>query len=244
MGGNFSKRIGPLRAFSLIELMVVIGIIAILAGLLLPVLASAKKKARSIACVNKVRQWGLAMAMYTDENQGKYPYKGTPGHPINGGPNKVAWYNSAAPFVGADSLTNLYRAKRWPIPGKGGMFMCPGVTNRMIRRMPTANVPFFAYGLNGRLVSDNLRAITKDALMRPVQTIVFTDNIEWRVPYVTGRHFLARHNMKCNVAFGDGHVSTVKSNLLYRSKGLNNSAKAEWATNRLVYWYPNPAMPR
>ena len=241
-----SERQQAEAAFTLIELLVVIAIIAILASLLLPVLGAAKKKAQSIACANKVRQWGLALRMYTDDNQEKFPFKGTPRNPIGAGANKKAWYNSAASYIGSDSLTNLYATKRWPIPGKGGMFMCPGPTNLMLHTMPTTNRPFFAYGMNSRLVSnDGKTFVTEDAIQRPVQTIIFTDNTEKNIPFVTGQSFLARHpTLKLNVAFADGHVSGTKSNLLYRSRRLDNSAKLEWSTNRQVYWYPHPSMRR
>src|SRR5947199_72003 len=64
---------GRSSAFTLVELLVVVGIIAILAGLLMPALAGAKQKANRIKCLNHMRQLQLSLTMYAADWEGQFP---------------------------------------------------------------------------------------------------------------------------------------------------------------------------
>src|SRR5436309_2542080 len=66
-------------AFTLVELLVVIGIISILIGILLPTLGRARKASQEIVCQSNLRQFGLGIQMYANLNKGCMPQKGPDG---------------------------------------------------------------------------------------------------------------------------------------------------------------------
>jgi prepilin-type N-terminal cleavage/methylation domain-containing protein/prepilin-type processing-associated H-X9-DG protein len=99
------KRTCP--AFSLIELLVVIAIIAILAAMLLPALARAKGRAHNTVCLNNLRQLGIAVRTYSDENNNRMPSAEIlPTQPIDPSKPLSRISDVLAPYLGKTAGTN------------------------------------------------------------------------------------------------------------------------------------------
>ena len=138
-GRVLAHQTSPSRAFTLIEMLVVIAVIGILAAMLLPVLAGAKRRAYQATCLSNFRQVGVALHMYVDENSDWLP----PGPvDMNTSPNALA--QSQGPDYGSDA-----QFKRWlpyylatalslPSPNTLGnstnqvkVFICPSYEHQM-----------------------------------------------------------------------------------------------------------------
>jgi len=229
--------------FTLIELMVVVAILALLAGLLLPVLGRARDQARSAQCRAQMRQWGLALLLYGEDHADRFPYEGVFLNAIDAGPNLEAWYNELPPYAGIGRLADLYAQSRMPIPGDRSLFVCPSASV-MPTRPPTMSRPLFHYGFNNRMDPNGPGRFHRSQLRDPVSTVIFTENSERQYPSTSGMHTPSRHRGRAILLLADGHVEAVRSNDYARTVLEDRDSRVEWSGSRRVYWYPFPGAPR
>lgn len=92
------------KGFTLIELLVVIAIIAILAAILFPVFARARENARRTSCLSNLKQIGLGIEQYKQDNDGTYPMAYFYVNGATSGGGYVQWSGSVQPYVKSEQL--------------------------------------------------------------------------------------------------------------------------------------------
>ena len=114
------------KAFTLLELLVVIGIIGLLIAILLPALEKAREQAVTLKCANNLRTIGQSLLIYSNESHGAYPRtRYVPDAPLAFGTNPAAAdpFSATGPAVNdvTAALFLLVRNERLPVE----MFLCP-----------------------------------------------------------------------------------------------------------------------
>ena len=132
-------------AFTLVELLVVITIVATLAALLMPALATAKDRTKTVACANNVRQIGAALNSFLGDNDQWYPYISPGGCGTTG----IMWHRRLGPYVGG---TNSVAAAR--------LFYCPSNPWKLPTTQTLAGGSPTLYGLNGCIIAGNWNSVS------------------------------------------------------------------------------------
>jgi prepilin-type N-terminal cleavage/methylation domain-containing protein len=193
------------HGFTLIELLVVIAVIAILAALLLPVLASAKEKARSTQCAGNLRQWGLAYLMYAGDNSDFLPRRGQGVQTLIQIDRPEDWFNALPSYFGLPMFEEMVTNNAKPAAHDQSVFICP-----------TADDPggtyFLPYGMNMNLCPWNLPVATKFGEVRqPLCVVAMADApgpYASTFPSTRAYSVVARHASRVNLLFLAGQVQS------------------------------------
>lgn len=216
---------GARSAFTLIELLVVIAILAILAALVVPALSRAKESARSTQCLSQMRQIGLAVHLYADENQDEFPRSQHSAFRHG----QLTWGRAIAPQLGftTTTWTNLLR----------GIYQCPS-DHRDTPWSYGQNV-YFELGPEDDYEGKPQTWRRTTTIPNPSATVLYAENASradhlmpnfWTTPQDAVDVASRRHGQRANYTFVDGHVTARPFKTIYdpaRNVDAWNPSKAQ-----------------
>ena len=209
------------RTFTLIELLIVIAVIAILAGMLLPALNKAKQTAYRISCMSKMRQFGQASMMYSNDQKEYLPlYMSAAkfsGYIAN---SKGAYYDftdlgTLAPYLGCNRSTNPGEADKMYLGavlknGRRNRMACPAAPIR--QDIPSGNY-YYSIGHNMYVEGEKISSLTQISgklFFTDMRELALHPSIAYWYVTTTGNNFYRyignRHSNGANMTFVDGHA--------------------------------------
>jgi len=217
--------VNRLRAFSLVELLVVIGIVALLAGLLSPALKVGKSKVRSIGCVNNLKQWGLATSLYAADNSDSLPPDGVP-NPTDRSTNS-GWYIQLPRQLNLPAYHRMPWRTNAAVESGRSVWICPANPRRSNGRN------LFHYCLNEHVngTGRGNRTIKLSSIKNPgaVPWLFDSKNLP-AVGYWSFVH-TNLHSQGAQLLFLDGHAQWFPSTEYWSfgsNRGRTNNPALQW----------------
>jgi len=214
-------------AFTLMELLVVIALIAVLASLLFPAMAKARERARSVQCIGNLRQWGIAYRMYADDNNDYLPRRGQGVQTLALITRPDDWFNALPLYFGQPAFKELVANNRRPAAHEQSVFVCPSANN-------PGGTYFLPYGMNMNLSTWNLPlAIKFSQVTRPVCVVALADAPgPYASTYPSAQPYgiIARHSARINLLFLTGQVESLAGSYVGCGIGDPGRDDVRWLT--------------
>ena len=218
-----SVRVRSAVAFTIVELLVVISIIAVLASLLLPALSRAKENGQSARCKSNLRQIGLGLSMYTTDH-GFYPPYQEDDWILK---LRRTWFHRILPYTGGTWSNGVFVC---PLFTAGALDWDLAFSGSAAGGMIGGSLPRGSYGYNGsgtgsggsltleppRLLGLGARSgskrVSESMVLRPADMIAIGDasGEDQLFVFQDVASQLSRHRHSHNTHFCDGHVEQMK----------------------------------
>jgi len=217
--------------FTLVELLVVIGVACVLVGLLMAMLAGARRSANGVTCESNLRQWGAATLIYANEHNGQLPRRGQGVSPTVLVNRPTDWFNALPPMLKMKPYMDLAASGQVPRPPGASIWLCPQAEDMQ-------GTYYWSYAMNMALsvweANQNFGQPDKITGVGDTATMVFLADGPGNYCSVfpssqpDGYNPAPRHRGCVNICFLDGHVAAIPGSYIGCGTGLIERPDVRW----------------